>query len=174
MRRTSVGICAVLLALGAVSFAQGQGRGGGGGRGAAAPENVPGLPMQASNDKSIPITKEQLQQYFKEMDARKLTALRVLEGSGGKFNTGIRRISEPETATSHPITVDFWVILEGTGTVTTGGKIENGKIVGGVSHPVKPGDVEFIPPTLPHALTQVNGTVTLLNVRWDIDWTAKP
>src|SRR5687767_3635303 len=99
MRRISIGICAVMLVCGAVSFAQEgrQGRGAGGGRGAAA-ESVPGLPLQASNDKSIPITKEQLQQYFKDMDARKLTALRILEGSGGKFNTGIRRISEPETA----------------------------------------------------------------------------
>jgi mannose-6-phosphate isomerase-like protein (cupin superfamily) len=177
MRKTSIGCLAVLLLSGAVAVAhepggrQG-GRGAGGGRGGAA-ASVPGLPLQASNDRSIPITKEQLQQYFKEMDARKLAALRILEGSGGKFNTGIRRISEPETATSHPITVDFWVIVEGSGTITTGGKIVDGKIVGGVSHPLKVGDVEFIPPTLPHAVTQVNGSITLLNIRRDIDWPAK-
>ena len=65
------------------------------------------------------------------MDAKKLQTLRMIEG--GKYNVNIRRITAAETALVHPITADLWVVLDGGGTLTTGGKIENGKIVGGQS-----------------------------------------
>jgi mannose-6-phosphate isomerase-like protein (cupin superfamily) len=171
MRRTSIGLLALTLSI-AISYAQTGRQGGGAGRGQAAP-SIPGLPLQATNERSIPISKEQMGQYLKEMDDRKLSMLRVLEGSGAKYNLNIRRISEPEPATSHANTADFWVVIEGSGTITTGGKVESGKIVGGVSRPIKAGDVELIPPTVAHAVTQVNGGVTYLNIRWDTDWASK-
>jgi len=62
--------------------------------------------------------------------------------------------------------------MEGSGTLTTGGKIENGKIVGGESHPIRPGDVEFIPAGLPRGVSGVDGNVAWLNIRWDVDWPA--
>jgi mannose-6-phosphate isomerase-like protein (cupin superfamily) len=65
------------------------------------------------------------------------------------------------------------VVLDGSGTLTTGGKIVDGKIVGGESRPLKPGDVEFIPPTVPHGVSGVNGSITWLNIRWDVDWDKK-
>ena len=40
---------------------------------------------------------------------------------GGKYNVNIRRITAAETALVHPITADLWVVLEGGGTLTTGG-----------------------------------------------------
>jgi mannose-6-phosphate isomerase-like protein (cupin superfamily) len=92
---------------------------------------------------------------------------------GGKFNVNIRRITNAETALVHPVTVDVWVIIEGSGTLTTGGRIEDGKIVGGTSHPLKVGDVEFIPAGLPHGVSGVNGNITWLNIRWDVDYAGK-
>ena len=125
---------------------------------------------KAPLDHAISIPKEKLAQYLKDMDAKKLQTLRMIEG--GKFNVNIRRITNAETALVHPKTVDVWVVLDGGGTLTTGGKIENGKIVGGESHALKVGDVEFIPAGLPHGVSGVNGNITWLNVRWDTDWPA--
>jgi mannose-6-phosphate isomerase-like protein (cupin superfamily) len=102
------------------------------------------------------------------MDAKKLQTLRMLEG--GKYNVNIRRITNAETALVHPTTIDLWVVLEGSGTLTTGGTIQNGKIVGGQSHTIKAGDVEFIPATVPHGVSGVQGSITWLNIRWDNDW----
>lgn len=124
--------------------------------------------QQAPTDRTVAIPKETLAQYFKDMDVRKLQTLRMLEG--GKYNVNVRRITDAETALVHPNTIDLWVILEGTGTLTTGGTIQNGKIVGGQSHPIKAGDVEFIPPTVPHGVSGVQGSITWLNIRWDNDW----
>lgn len=126
---------------------------------------------RAPTDHAVAIPKEQLAQYFKDMDARKLATLRMIEG--GKFNVNVRRITNAETALVHPQTVDVWVVIEGSGTLTTGGTLVNGKIVGGESRPLKAGDVEFIPATVPHGISGVNGSITWLNIRWDVDWDKK-
>jgi mannose-6-phosphate isomerase-like protein (cupin superfamily) len=162
MRLAAIGCLAALLAAGTVALAQQRGQAGGGGRGGTT------ILQQAPTDHSVPITKEQLAQYLKDMDAKKLQTLRMIEG--GKFNVNIRRITDAETALVHPITIDVWVVLEGSGTLTTGGRIENGKIVGGKSRPIKQGDIEFIPANLPHGVSGVNGSITWLNIRWDVDW----
>jgi len=124
--------------------------------------------QQAPTDHTVAIPKEQIAQYFKDMDDRKLQTLRMLEG--GKYNVNVRRITNAETALVHPKTIDLWVILEGSGTLTTGGTIQDGKIVGGQSHTIKAGDVEFIPPTVAHGVSGVQGSLTWLNIRWDNDW----
>jgi mannose-6-phosphate isomerase-like protein (cupin superfamily) len=124
--------------------------------------------QQAPTDHTVAIPKEQIEKYFKDMDAKNLQTLRMLEG--GKYNVNVRRITNAETALVHPKTIDLWVILEGSGTLTTGGTIQNGKIVGGQSHTIKAGDVEFIPPTVAHGVSGVQGSLTWLNIRWDTDW----
>ena len=161
--RALVSMAALVLG-GGVAIAQQGGGGRGGGQGTVILE-------QAPTDHGVAIPKEKLAQYLKDMDAKKLQTLRMIEG--GKFNVNIRRITNAETALVHPITVDVWVVLEGSGTLTTGGKLVNGKIVGGESHAIKAGDVEFIPANLPHGVSGVNGNITWLNIRWDVDWPAK-
>ena len=160
--RTSVTLTAVVLA-GAMAWAQGGAQGGreGGGGGTTILE-------QAPKDHSISIPKEKLAQYLKDMDAKKLQTLRMIEG--GKYNVNIRRITAAETGLVHPITADLWVVLEGGGTLTTGGVLEYGKINGGQSRPIKMGDVVYIPSGLPHGVSGVNSNITWLNVRWDTDW----
>lgn len=142
-------------------LALGQSRGGAADTGTVILESAP-------TDHSIPIPREKLEQYFKDMDSRKLQTLRMIEG--GKYNVNIRRITNAETALVHPATVDVWVVIDGGGTLTTGGKIVDGKIVGGTSHALKVGDVEFIPACLPHGVSGVTGNITWLNIRWDVDW----
>jgi mannose-6-phosphate isomerase-like protein (cupin superfamily) len=152
----------LLIVVGSVGVCIAQGRGGGEGRAV--------ILEQAPTDRTIAIPTEKLAQYFKDMDAKKQQTLRMIEG--GKFNVNIRRITSAETALVHPNTTDLWVVLEGGGTLTTGGLVENGKFVGGESHPVKVGDVVYLPAGLPHGVSGVNGNITWLNVRWDTDWPA--
>lgn len=125
----------------------------------------------APTDRSVAIPKETLMGYLKDMDAKQLQTLRMVEG--GKYNVNIRRITNAETALVHPTTVDVWVVIDGSGTITTGGRLDNGRIVGGQSHPLKAGDVEFIPAGLPHGVSGVQGSITWLNIRWDTDWQGK-
>jgi mannose-6-phosphate isomerase-like protein (cupin superfamily) len=162
MQKTAVCLVAAFIAGGAILLAQaGGGRGGEGGT---------TILEHAPTDHSIAIPKEKLDQYLKDMDAKKLSTLRMIEG--GKFNINIRRITNAETALVHPNTIDTWVVIEGGGTLTSGGKIENGKIVNGVSNPLKSGDLVFIPSGIPHGVSGVNGNITWLNIRWDDDYPA--
>jgi mannose-6-phosphate isomerase-like protein (cupin superfamily) len=124
----------------------------------------------APRDHAVAIPRAKLAGYFAAMDAKRQQTLRLLEG--GKYNVNLRRITNAETALVHPNTIDLWVVLDGAGTLTTGGRIDGGKIVGGASHLLKAGDVEFIPAGVPHGVSGVNGTITWLNVRWDTDWPA--
>lgn len=144
---------------------------------AALAQSAGGAPAQTSptvvldrapTDRAVAIPKETLARYFKDMDAKQLQTLRMLEG--GKYNVNIRRITNAETALVHPHTIDVWVVLEGSGTLTTGGTIQNGRIVGGESHLITAGDVEFIPAAVPHGVSGVKGSITWLNIRWDTDW----
>src|SRR5262245_21276251 len=168
MRRQTVFLIAVgwvgaFLALGPHIGAQGaQGRGRG--------EGQTVVLEQAPTDRAIAIPTEKLAQHLKDMDAKKLQTLRMIEG--GKFNVNIWRITNAETALIHPNTTDLWVVLEGSGTLTSGGIVENGKFVGGESHPIKVGDVVYLPANIPHGVSGVNGNITWLNVRWDTDWPA--
>lgn len=156
---------AFIVVCGAIGLAQapagGRGRGQGG-------EARTVILEQAPKDHSIAIPKDKLAQYLKDMDAKKLQTLRMIEG--GKYNVNIRRITAAETALVHPITADLWVVLEGGGTLTTGGVMEGGKINGGQSRKIKMGDVVYIPSGLPHGVSGVDNNITWLNVRWDTDW----
>jgi mannose-6-phosphate isomerase-like protein (cupin superfamily) len=166
MRKPVFGFLGVAVMCASVAIAQPAGVQSGAGRGDAATTIL----ERAPRDHAIAIPKEKLAQYLKDMDVKKLSTLRMIEG--GKYNVNIRRITNAETALVHPITIDVWYVIEGAGTLTTGGRIENGKIVGGESHSINPGDVEFIPAGLPHGVSGVDGNITWLNVRWDVDWPA--
>jgi mannose-6-phosphate isomerase-like protein (cupin superfamily) len=167
MRKTALWAVFIVVC-GSAGLAQGgaQAPAGGGGRGGGEGRTV--ILEQAPKDHSIAIPKDKLAQYLKDMDAKKLQTLRMIEG--GKYNVNIRRITAAETGLVHPITADLWVVLEGGGTLTTGGVLEKGKILGGQTRPIKAGDVVYIPSGLPHGVSGVDNNITWLNVRWDTDW----
>lgn len=167
MRAKTLLTVVALACCGVFALAQ-SGQSNRGGQGRAGADSQTTVLEQAPTDRSVPISKEMLTRYLKDMDARHLQTLRMLEG--GKYNVNIRRITNAETALIHPRTIDVWVVIEGSGTVTTGGTIQNGRIVGGRSHALTAGDVEFIPANVPHGVSGVNGTITWLNIRWDVDW----
>lgn len=154
MRANAIAVLCALASSAALAWAQGGG-------GTVIVESAP-------KDRSIAIPKEKLAAHLQDMDAKKLQTLRLIEGV--KYNVNIRRITGAETALVHPITADLWYVLEGGGTLTTGGVLEKGKINGGETRPIKMGDVVYIPSGLPHGVSGVNGNITWLNVRWDTNW----
>jgi mannose-6-phosphate isomerase-like protein (cupin superfamily) len=70
----------------------------------------------------------------------------------------------------HETWSELHFILEGSGELTTGGRIVGtgaaAHIEGGVAQAVHKGDAMLIPPNTPHAYTKVDGALTYLEVRF--------
>ncbi len=77
-------------------------------------------------------------------------------------------------AIAHPGNTELHYIIDGSGTVVTGGKVvrkpgapaAEAMIDGGESHKVTKGDVIIIPAGSPHMYSVVNGEITYLEVRF--------
>ena len=77
-------------------------------------------------------------------------------------------------AIAHPGNTELHYIIEGSGTVVTGGKIvrkpgapaNSATIEGGESHKVTKGDVVIVPAGSAHMYSEVNGEITYLEVRF--------
>jgi mannose-6-phosphate isomerase-like protein (cupin superfamily) len=79
--------------------------------------------------------------------------------------------SKPAPAAVHMGWTEVHLILDGAGTLVTGGKMTNAPgggntIEGGVSHPLKKGDVFIIPANTPHMYQQVDGTLSYFEMRF--------
>ena len=79
---------------------------------------------------------------------------------------------EAAGAISHPDGHEFHYILEGSGTIVTGGKIvpgaggANATIEGGETRHVQKGDFILIPKDTPHWYSEVGGSLTYLEGRF--------
>ena len=77
-------------------------------------------------------------------------------------------------AIAHPGNTELHYIIEGSGTVVTGGTIQraaaggagNATIQNGVERRITKGDIVIIPPNTPHWYKAVDGTITYLEVRF--------
>jgi mannose-6-phosphate isomerase-like protein (cupin superfamily) len=175
MRIGKIGLFAVvMIGVCAAAFAQEPaargGRGGGGGqgagRGAGAGGGLVSMPvlMPEPADQAVIFSAADLQKKYGEMEAAKAGAWRIVDGGTRTVNIRIGTNDAPQV---HPMTVEFWVIMRGTGTVTTGGKLVDGKIVGGTDQVVGPGDIIYVPATVPHGLVAAQ-PVTYVTTRYDI------
>ena len=81
---TAIGISLLSVSIGGAAVIGQAGQRGRGGEGGTV------ILEKAPTDRSIPIPKEKLGQYLKDMDAKKLQTLRMIEG--GRYNVNIRRI----------------------------------------------------------------------------------
>ncbi|MEZ5286022.1 MAG: cupin domain-containing protein [Vicinamibacterales bacterium] len=78
----------------------------------------------------------------------------------------------PAGAIAHAGYTELHYIVEGTGTLVTGGTIvrDGGagepRIDGGVTRQVSPGDVIIVPDGSPHWYSAIGGAITYLEVRW--------
>ncbi|MBI4888750.1 MAG: cupin domain-containing protein [Acidobacteria bacterium] len=96
-------------------------------------------------------------------DASSITAL--------GYRMAIDRRMQPQNGNVHNTEAEMWFVLEGSGAVTTGGKVvpimKEGKVAGrriegGTVHKVSKGDVLFFPEGVPHQATESNPSLTFL------------
>jgi len=89
-----------------------------------------------------------------------------------QYRINIVHRAQPAAAIAHEGNTELHYIIEGSGTVVTGGKIVRGgdgkpaTIADGVTQRVKPGDVIIVPENSPHWYSQVDTAITYLEVRW--------
>jgi mannose-6-phosphate isomerase-like protein (cupin superfamily) len=85
---------------------------------------------------------------------------------------------EPQYAIIHPFSTETYYIVEGTGSLVTGGILDpppaepadpdvvrSKAIKNGLTHKVAKGDVIVVPPGTPHWFNAVDGTITYLESR---------
>jgi mannose-6-phosphate isomerase-like protein (cupin superfamily) len=118
---------------------------------------------QAPTDRALDFQLATLQAEFADMKAQKRLTTRMLEG--GTYSMNARYLAGSEAAQVHKSTTEFYFVREGTATLVTGGTIANKAITGGVERVIKPGDVVFIPPGVPHAIRDTTG-ISYLNVHF--------
>lgn len=110
----------------------------------------------------------------------------------GSYNVGVgvvhRSAGGPQGAIEHSMITEVYHVIEGAGTLVTGGtileprpsapesqvvRVLNGpstggtSIEGGVSRRIKAGDVVIIPPNTPHWFSAIEGKIVYLVVRMD-------
>jgi mannose-6-phosphate isomerase-like protein (cupin superfamily) len=150
-------LAAMIVALGTSTFAQ-------------APQAPPPAPAPGS-----PAT-------FKSAEALAAVLNSVKPNAAGMFSSNVTtndqyRVSvikreKPAGALAHAGNSELLYILEGEGTMVTGGKLvpaANGKpasVSDGVSQRFVKGDVFIVPPGSPHWFATVDKAVTYLEVRW--------
>jgi mannose-6-phosphate isomerase-like protein (cupin superfamily) len=89
------------------------------------------------------------------------------------YRVAVDRRRSPQSANLHPTEAEVLMIVDGEGTLTTGGKLidtrRNGKTVsatieGGASQRVTKGDVVVIPEGVPHYFTETSPQVVFVSV----------
>src|SRR5436190_11958501 len=87
-----------------------------------------------------------------------------------QYRINIVHRAQPAGAIAHAGNTELHYIIEGSGTVVTGGTIVRGATAGaatikdGVTQHVKPGDIIIVPANSPHWYSQVDNAITYLEV----------
>jgi mannose-6-phosphate isomerase-like protein (cupin superfamily) len=68
------------------------------------------------------------------------------------------------TAAVHEKEAEVFYVIDGAGTLTTGGKMEGTAISGGTPRAVSKGDFVIVPENTPHAFTEVKSTLVLMSL----------
>ena len=162
-------VLGLTLAIGTVAIAQ-QPAAGGRGRGAA-PEAPPAPPAgSAGTYKSGADLMEILKKNMSPTGEMTTSAV----SNTDQYRINIVHRSKPAGAIAHPGNTELHYIIEGSGTVVTGGTIkrpaagssELASIEGGVTKHVTKGDVVIVPENSAHWYKDIEGQITYLEVRW--------
>jgi len=112
------------------------------------------------------------------------TLVKSADIPGGKAAVAVLYRTKPEaSALIHERVTEVYQILEGSGTLVTGGHLENatatdltrvgagpsrsGTRVGGESHRVKAKDIVIVPAGTPHSFAQLDGPISYLVFRFE-------
>jgi mannose-6-phosphate isomerase-like protein (cupin superfamily) len=142
----------------------------------ARPGGTAAQAASAPTDKAAYFANDDLQVIWKDLEARQVINKRVLEG--GSHSINIRIVKEGDAPLVHAGSADVWVVTAGGATAITGGQLVDGKkrpnvddeagssIRGGVERALKPGDVLYVPPGVPHGFKDIKGFRAFL-IRFD-------
>jgi mannose-6-phosphate isomerase-like protein (cupin superfamily) len=83
--------------------------------------------------------------------------------------------SVPQTASVHEREAELFCVVDGSGTLVTGGKLREEKrtnaenlsgsgIDGGTSQRISKGDFVLVPENIPHWFSQIDGTLVLMSI----------
>lgn len=130
----------------------------------------------AASDKATYFPNSDLQNIWKDLEARQVLNKRVLEGGAYSINIRIVRPTDPPLV--HASSLDIWLVSQGSATAITGGTLVDSKkrpdsddaagtsIMGGVEQALKAGDVLYVPPGVPHGFKDLQGFRAFL-IRFD-------
>jgi mannose-6-phosphate isomerase-like protein (cupin superfamily) len=153
MRALGIGALAVTLLIGAAYGQAGPG-------GAAAPPAAP-------TGKAGYFANSDIQNIWQDLEARQVLNKRVLEG--GTHSINVRIVTPKDAPLVHANSLDIWLVQAGGATAVTGGELLDAKkrpnsddvagsaIKGGTEQPLKPGDVLYVPPGVPHGFKDIAG-----------------
>lgn len=138
---------------------------------------------------AVDITAADIKAFIDKLPKDRVSDLPIRVATVGSYKVGLYGVFRPKSvpgdAILHETSVtEIYYMLEGTGTLVTGGKLVNEKPVqtspntkrpnrrgeridGGVSRKVVPGDVIIIPGHLPHWWSQLDGDIKYLIYRPD-------
>ena len=164
--KTPISLLSACLFL-CLSFGGAAAQAGGTGRGAAAPPPPAPAPGSAGIFRSNAELKAALARSIANGGAMASASITLTDEYRGSF---VRR-TEPNGAIVHPGNTELHYIVEGSGTVETGGTVVRrdgapATIEGGESHRVVPGDIIIIPAGSPHRYSQVVEPITYLEWRF--------
>jgi len=127
-------------------------------------------------DRATYFQNSDLQNIWKDLEAKQALNKRVLEG--GAYSINIRIVKPTDPPLLHANSLDIWLVSAGSATAVTGGKLLNvqkrpnnddaagSAIEGGTELPLKPGDVLYVPPGVPHGFKDIKGFRAFL-IRFD-------
>jgi mannose-6-phosphate isomerase-like protein (cupin superfamily) len=150
-----------------------------------------GLALPLAAQETLPatdITKAQMDAFLKALPRNEISDLPVRAVDVGGYKVGVYGVFRPKDQPGDAIahitrTTEVYYILEGGGTLVTGGKIVNPKpipsnrsagprgekIEGGVSRHVSKGDLIIIPGRTPHWWSSLDGDLNYMIIRPDPD-----
>ena len=167
MRAFGIGALALTLSIGAALWV-----------GAAWGQASPGAsPPAAPTGKAGYFANSDIQSIWQDLEARQVLNKRVLEG--GTHSVNIRIVTPKDAPLVHANSLDIWLVQAGSATAVTGGELLDVKkrpnsdddagsaIKGGTEQLLKPGDVLYVPPGVPHGFKDIAGFRAFL-IRMDV------
>ena len=154
MYKHGIAAVAAVMLWGGVAYGQAAG-----GRAAPAPPAPTGKAGYFANS--------DIQNIWKDLEARQVLNQRVLEG--GSHSINIRIVTPKDAPLVHANSLDIWLVMAGSATAVTGGQLLDVKkrpnsddvagasIKDGIEQPLKAGDVLYVPPGVPHGFKDIEG-----------------
>lgn len=150
---------------------------------------TPAAPAQGSAPPALDVTAADVKAFIDALPKDRVSDLPIRVTDVGGYKVGVYGVFRPKTmpgdANVHDTTVsEIYVILEGTGTLVTGGSLVNPRsvgaspntnrqnmrgsgIAGGVTRKVGPGDTIVIPGRLPHWFSSLDTDLKYMIYRPD-------